>query len=111
MPPELDMTTSHVPSYLPTHDHIQKEETVRLKSRNLLDLVHAASLIADATSSHQWLLHLVFVHSLSSPKCIYSVKIGCASAPCDSLASIDESFCFSILSPAKRKPQKTCAEL
>lgn len=68
MPPEFDMTTSHVPSYLPTHDHIQKEETVHLQPRDLLGLVHAAFLTAGAKTLRQWLLRFVSAYSLSSPK-------------------------------------------
>ena len=81
MPPELDMTTSHVPSHPPTHDHIQKEETVRLQSPNLLELVLAGRLANRAQISHKSLFHLVLRTLCRLSKCIYSVKIGCASVP------------------------------
>lgn len=103
MPPELDMTTSHVPSDLPTHDHIQKEETVNLQLRNLLELVLVRpngqpypNIAPVAPPSYS-------TYSLSSPK-VYllcknrlyfrSLRI--------LLASIDESFCLPNLIPARK---------
>lgn len=102
MPPELDMTTSHVPSDLPTPDHIQKEETVHLQSRNFLELVLAGQSYPDiapvAPPSYS-------TYSLSSPKvyllCKNRLRFCSLRLP---LMSIDETFCFLILTPAEKAP-------
>jgi hypothetical protein len=69
MPPsEFDMITSHVPSHPPTHDPSQQQETVYPRSRNLFNLIHIGILGHSRQTSYQWLVSLVSVYSLSSPK-------------------------------------------
>lgn len=100
------------------HDHLPRA-TLSIDTRSYPERRNSSSPIAQSPRSRpchfldRWCKNIasvgslfVFAHFLSSPKVYLLCKNRLRVCPCDSLASIDESFCFSISTLAKKRPSE-----